>query len=170
MTAERYKKIYNWFSLHPAQRQAVVFLNRLLPAVPFVCYPLLLCLLGARWLMQGLAVRELLRAVFVPGATFLGGTLLRGALNRPRPYEQPGFVPLVHKKTKGKSFPSRHALSAAVLAVTWLYYYPAAGVGMTALALVICALRVLAGVHHGRDVLSGALLGFACGIAGMFWI
>ena len=46
------------------------------------------------------------RAVFVPAFVFLGGTLLRARLNFPRPYEQPGFTPLVPKETHGKSFPS----------------------------------------------------------------
>ena len=67
------------------------------------------------------------RTVFVPGLTFWGGTILRDKLNLPRPYEQPGFEPLRRKETKGHSFPSRHALSAAVLAMVWMYFYPKAG-------------------------------------------
>ena len=43
--------------------------------------------------------------------------------------------------------PSRHALSAAVLAAVWLYFYPAAGCVMVGIALLICCLRVLTGVH-----------------------
>ena len=109
------------------------------------------------------------RTVFVPGLTFWGGTILRDKLNLPRPYEQPGFTPLVEKETHGHSFPSRHALSAAVLAMVWLYFYPAAGVAMVVVAAAICVLRVLAGVHFPRDVLAGAALGFALGYVGM-WI
>ena len=80
----------------------------------------------------------------------------------------PGFTPLVPKETHGKSFPSRHALSAAVLAAVWCYFYPAAGACMVVVALLICALRVLAGAHFVRDVAAGALLGFALGAAGMW--
>ena len=105
----------------------------------------------------------------MPGFVFLGGTVLRAKLNFPRPYEQPGFTPLVEKETHGHSFPSRHALSAAVLAMVWLYFYPAAGVAMVVVAAAICVLRVLAGVHFPRDVLAGAALGFALGYVGM-WI
>ena len=97
-----------------------------------------------------------------------GGTLLRDRLNRPRPYEQPGFEPLVHKETRGHSFPSRHALSAAVLAMVWMYFYPAAGWVMVGITALICAGRVLTGVHHVRDVVFGAALGFALGAAGMW--
>ena len=149
---------------------------RWLPAVPFACYPVLLVLLNVRWFRLLSANRAaaldfmqlIARAVFVPAFVFLGGTLLRARLNFPRPYEQPGFTPLVPKETHGKSFPSRHALSAAVLAAVWCYFYPAAGACMVVVALLICALRVLAGAHYVRDVAAGALLGFALGAAGMY--
>ena len=94
------------------------------------------------------------RAILVPGFVFLGGTLLRKKLNFPRPYEQPGFTPLVEKETHGQSFPSRHALSAAVLAAVWLSFYPAVGGVMVAVTVAICVLRVLAGVHFPRDVIA----------------
>ena len=86
----------------------------------------------------------------------------------PASYEQPGFTPLVAKESRGHSMPSRHALSAAVLAAVWLYFYPAAGCVMVGVALLICCLRVLTGVHHVRDVVCGFALGFALGCAGMW--
>ena len=58
--------------------------------------------------------------------------------------------------------------NAAVLAAVWCYFYPAAGACMVVVALLICALRVLAGAHYVRDVAAGALLGFALGAAGMW--
>ena len=48
MTAEQYKPNYHWFNTHPAVKRLVVFLDRWLPLVPFVCYPVLLCLLNIR--------------------------------------------------------------------------------------------------------------------------
>ena len=108
------------------------------------------------------------RAVFVPGFTFWGGTILRDKLNLPRPYEQPGFEPLRRKETRGHSFPSRHALSAAVLAMVWMYFYPKVGWVMVGITVLICVGRVLTGVHHIRDVVGGAALGFALGFAGMW--
>ena len=56
----------------------------------------------------------------------------------------------------------------AVLAAVWLYFYPAAGCVMVGVALLICCLRVLTGVHHVRDVVCGFALGFALGAAGMW--
>ena len=80
----------------------------------------------------------------------------------------PGFVPLVAKETKGHSFPSRHALSASVLVMVWMYFYPKAGWMMVGITVLICVGRVLTGVHHIRDVVGGAALGFALDFAGMW--
>ena len=177
MTPERYKKLTDWLEGHPALRESIILLNRWLPLVPFVCYPVLLVLLNLRWFTMltigrgGGALdfmQVIARAILVPGITFWFGTALRARLDRPRPYEQPGFVPLVAKETKGHSFPSRHALSAAVLAMTWLRFFPAVGVAMVIITLLICALRVLVGVHSVPDVLFGAALGFGLGAVGMW--
>ena len=177
MSTAQYKHLYAWFAAHPMACRAVLLLDRWLPAVVFVAYPVLLVLLNlrlGRLLLAGegaaaLAwMQRIARAILVPGITFWLGTVLRRRLNRPRPYEQPGFVPLAVREGKGCSFPSRHALSAAVLAAVWLWFYPAAGRAMVALAVAICALRVLTGVHYVRDVAAGAALGFALGLAGMW--
>ena len=176
MTAEHYHTLYRWFDAHPAARRFVVALDRWLPLVSFVCYPVLLVILNVQWfalLRVGSAaaldfMQQIARAILVPGITFWFGTALRARLDRPRPYEQPGFVPLVAKETKGHSFPSRHALSAAVLAMTWLRFFPAVGVAMVIITLLICALRVLVGVHSVPDVLFGAALGFGLGAVGMW--
>lgn len=177
MTPEQYRKLLVWFDKHPAAKRLTILLNKWLPLVPFVCYPLLILLLNIQWfgLIGHATGRDILdfmplisRAILVPGVVFLFGTMLRAKLNFPRPYEQPGFTPLVPKETSGNSFPSRHALSASVLAAVWLYFYPAAGVVMVVIALAICILRVLAGVHSVWDVVAGAVLGFGLGAAGMW--
>ena len=176
MTPEQYRKIRDGLDARPTLRQLVLFCNHWLPAVPFVCYPVLLCLLNVG-LVQLFLTRqsaapdlmpEIARSILVPGITFWVGTALRARLDRPRPYDQPGFTPLVQKDTHGRSFPSRHALSAAVLAMVWLYFYPAVGWCMIVIALLIAVVRVLTGVHHIRDVAAGLALGFACGFVGMW--
>ena len=127
MTPERYQKILHWLNAHPAAKQLVILLN----------------LLGFRLLRGGLDQTALdfmqciARAILVPGFVFLGGTLLRKKLNFPRPYEQPGFTPLVEKETRGQSFPSRHALSAAVLAAVTLTFNAAVGGHMHAVTRAI---------------------------------
>ena len=165
---------WTWLPIRLVWQRRMGWLTLLL--VPFVCYPVLLCLLNVRlsrlFLTQKQAALDFMvliaRSVFVPGLVFWGGTLLRSRLHFPRPYEQPGFTPLVAKESRGHSMPSRHALSAAVLAAVWLYFYPAAGCVMVGVALLICCLRVLTGVHHVRDVVCGFALGFALGCAGMW--
>ena len=150
MTAEHYHALRGWFEAHPLARRCVVTLDRWLPLIPFVCYPVLLCLLNVQLfrLFSGKAggapdfMMEIARSVFVPGLTFWGGTLLRDKLNWPRPYEQPSLV--------------------------WMRFYPAVGWVMVGITALICLMRVLTGVHYPRDVLCGAALGFALGYAGMW--
>ena len=177
MTPEQYARIRDWLDARPTARLLVLHANRWLPLVPFVCYPVLLVLLNLRWFTMltigrgGGALdfmQVIARAILVPGLAFGLGTILRARLNFPRPYEQPGFVPLVSKETHGNSCPSRHALSAAVLGMVWLYFYPAVGVVMLAIAVLICLLRVLSGAHFVRDVLAGAAFGLTFGFVGMW--
>lgn len=169
MTAERSRQVSAWFAARPRCKAVVLAANRWLPRIPFACYPALLCGLG---LALAAGHRELmpaaLRAFLVPAAVFLGGTALRRALNFPRPYQQPGFVPLVQKARQGCSFPSRHALSAGVITAVWLYFCPAVGAVLAGVTAAICGLRVLTGLHFVRDVVCGAALGFALGWAGMW--
>ena len=176
MNPEQYHHLLEWLDARPTIKRWVIRLNRCLPAIPFLCYPVLLVILNARWFLLLRTgsdaaldfMQNIAKAILVPGLTFWFGTLLRQRLNRPRPYEQPGFHPLVSKETRGCSFPSRHALSAAVLAMVWLYFCRPVGILMVGITLLICVLRVVSGVHFVQDVAAGALLGFACGILGMW--
>lgn len=169
MTAERSRRVAAWFAARPRLRAGVLAANRWLPRIPFACYPALLAGLGLE-LAAGHSelAPAALRAVLVPAAVFAGGTALRRVLDRPRPYQQPGFVPLVRKDRQGCSFPSRHALSAGVIAAVWMYFSPGMGAALALTAAAIGGLRVLTGLHYVRDVVWGAGLGFALGWAGMW--
>ena len=96
MTPERYKRLTDWLEGHPALREGIILLNRWLPLVPFVCYPVLLVLLNLRWFTMltigrgGGALdfmQVIARAILVPGLAFWLGTILRARLNFPRPYQ-----------------------------------------------------------------------------------
>lgn len=167
MNPERYSRVYRWFAARPAARTVLAACTRLLPLAQAGMYLALLGLLAARTAAGEDCMQLLVRAVLVPGAVFAGGSALRAGLNRPRPYQQPGFTPLLPKETEGKSFPSRHALSGAVIAMAWLPVSPAVAGVLTVSALAICVTRVLAGVHWMRDVAAGAALGFGLGALGM---
>ncbi len=94
MTPERYKRLTDWLEGHPALREGIILLNRWLPLVPFVCYPVLLVLLNLRWFRMltigrgGGALdfmQVIARAILVPGLAFGLGTILRARLNFPPP-------------------------------------------------------------------------------------
>ena len=157
-----YQSLHNGIAERPALCRAVTCCTAVLPGVVYAAYPLLLVYL---WIAQR-GMR--LRAVAVPAVGFLAVTALRAAINAPRPYEALGIPALTPKDTQGKSFPSRHAACAAVIAVTALKAVPPLGGILCVIALLIGLSRVLAGVHFVRDVLCGLLLGGAVGWGGLY--
>ena len=91
-----------------------------------------------------------------PLIAFITVTILRKLINRKRPYEYMNITPLVSHK-KGQSFPSRHTLSAMIIALVTLDIHMTLGIIMIILASLIGICRILAGVHHISDVLAGAM-------------
>lgn len=103
-------------------------------------------------------------------ASTLGGIALNGVLklgfDRPRPSI---FVPVVH--TVSSSFPSGHAMSAAIVYSTVAYLAArlhkrlwARGLVMTAALLVVALIsfsRMYLGVHYPSDVIAGVVIGLA---------
>ncbi len=160
VTKNFYQQIHNGVSARPWLKAAVTASAKLLPGLVYLSYPLLLLYL----LIWNRAV--LLRSVLVPAAGFLIVTVLRAAINAPRPYEALGIPAVTHKDTQGKSFPSRHAACGAVIAVTALYALPPLGWALLAVSLLIALSRVLSGVHFVKDVLAGWLLGAMIGCIG----
>lgn len=163
MNPEEYQKIYTWFKQRPTAYRVLKIATAGLPLVTAASYGILLL---SMFLLPERTQAELLQAIIVPAVIFLAGSLLRRWYNAPRPYEK-GVEPLISKQTKGQSCPSRHALSAGVIAAVWLVLYPAGGVLALALALGVCVTRVLAGVHSIWDVTAGLLFGFGFGLLGM---
>ena len=109
---------------------------------------------------------RLLRAVAVPGVTFVLATALRAALDKPRPYESFPIKPLIAKDTHGKSMPSRHMTSASVIAATLWWINPLWGAVGVVLAVFVGYARIAGGVHFPRDIAAGAALGVACALVG----
>lgn len=147
---------------------AAVFLTAVVYAV-YVCTGCILLLRKSR---------KIVPYLFIPGAVFTGGSLLRYLINAPRPYEQmdmklhgsgKGDRNRGRRKTvrEGESFPSRHSLSAAVIAVIFWWLSPQAGAAMGIIAVLIAVTRVLTGKHYIKDVLAGLAWGLAGGLAGL---
>lgn len=163
MTAPQYERLSAPFR---SERRIRLLLagNRALTWGCYVLYPLMLAallLLGRRW--------DALRGLLVPGISFAALSLVRGAINRPRPYEALDIAPIIHKDTHGKSMPSRHVFSIFVIAMTGLWLLPPLGVVLLLLGAALALVRVIGGVHYPSDVAVGAAVGIACGWIG-YWL
>lgn len=162
MTAQRYAAMLARLRAHPALCRGIHLTARGSVVLVYLIYA---GMLG--WLACSRDPR-LVRAVLVPALVFAAGTLLRAAINRPRPYEVYGQPPLFPKNTRGKSMPSRHSFSAAAIAVTAFFIWPPLGVAAALLAVCIALTRVLSGVHFPGDVLAGLGFGAAAAWAGLY--
>ena len=153
MNAQQYNNLKAPLEKHPQAANFIVRANKIITYLYYVAYPVLLVFL----FVQGNAF--VWHALLFPALGFLLVTALRAAINKPRPYESLDIEPLIHKDTKGKSFPSRHAYSAMAIAVTFFLVNAAVGIPLIVLALCMAVVRVMGGVHYPSDVAAGAALG-----------
>lgn len=157
-----YRNISAWFRKKKSRTAFLILTNRILTYLFYISYPLLLI-----WIF----IRErsfFLRALLIPAITFILLSFVRKKINRPRPYEKWKIDPLIHKDTKGKSMPSRHLFSSAVIAMVFLHVCPWAGVIALILSALDGILRVIGGVHYPSDVCVGFLCG--CIAGGFLWL
>lgn len=162
MTAARYRAMLDWLKARPALCRLIRFTAQGSVVCTYILYA---GLLG--WLALDRDVR-FWQVLIVTCVVFVSGTALRAAINRPRPYETLGVPPLFPKDTVGKSMPSRHSFSAAVIAAAAWAVCPPLGIAGAVLALLIAVTRVLSGVHYPSDVLAGLAFGGLAGLAGMY--
>ena len=165
MKSEQYRSMSAYFSATKPRSTTIKALHDVLPLVMYIFYPLQLLYLG---FAAGWGSEVFLRFTLIPLGTFLLVTAVRAIINAKRPYEAFGYTPVVKKNTQGKSFPSRHTVSAFIIAMAFLYIDVKIGVIMLIVASVIGVTRVLAGVHFIRDVISGAAIGVLIGVLGFF--
>ena len=158
---EFYKKISAPFRRHPSGVKGLNLMNTLLTRVVYVVYPMFLIRLiwdrDERWIA----------CAAVPAVFFVLLSVVRNYINRPRPYETWNLLPLIHKDTRGKSMPSRHVFSAAVIAMAFLSVSLPVGIFFLIWSFLLALIRVLGGVHYPSDVLAGLLLG---GLAGLLLV
>ena len=160
MTAERYEKLATPVKQHPKLQSTVIWINRSITWLFYITYPI-----AVGWMLYtGDYFKE--RAIYIPAAAFVLLSVIRYLINRPRPYETLAIKPLVNKRTKGKSFPSRHVFSAFMIAATISFVYPWGWILYIPATLMAC-LRVILGVHYPSDVIAGA--GFAL-LSSMFFL
>lgn len=162
MNASWYIKKYKWLKARPTLSKAIITLCHILSDAIYLAYIVSVGLLFIKhdariWAFIG-----------VPAIGFLTETLLRAKLNWPRPYEVLPVPALEPKDTKGKSFPSRHAFSAAILSIAFYTLHPILGACLLLFTTLIGLCRVLMGVHWIRDVVVGILFGWLFGGIGFF--
>lgn len=84
-------------------------------------------------------------------------TLLRHFFAKKRPYQKSCDTP--PRKGENDSFPSRHAFSAFLIAMTAFSVKTLFGYALLPLAVALSAIRVFRGIHYPVDVVAGGALG-----------
>jgi undecaprenyl-diphosphatase len=92
---------------------------------------------------------------------------IKAATGRPRPVETIPQADKLIGVTVGQSMPSGHAATSFAGAVVLACLLPRAAPFVFVLAAAIAFSRVYVGVHYPSDVLAGAALGAAVGLAGI---
>lgn len=161
-----YKKIANPFRKSQKRIQALKWISRILTGLVYVSYGIILLWEFCHGYQTGGktgAVREVLPYILVPGISFCLVSIVRDRINRKRPYEQWPIEPIIVKKTKGHSMPSRHVFSTAVIAMCALNLNVVFGILLLITAAAIAVIRVIGGIHYPEDVLAGYGIGVAAG-------
>ncbi len=165
MNEERYAKISNWFRDNEKRMKILNILYKGLPTVTMVEYVVLVIF----EIFQGKGkMEEIIRVIIVPLITFGICTTARKVVNEKRPYEAMNITPLIKKDKKGQSFPSRHVLSATIIAMASMYVNVRLGIIMMLISVAIAVIRPVAGVHYIRDVIGGLIIGIVCGVMGFY--
>ena len=171
MGEKQYNRLLTFLRKTPRREKLSAAVVRILPPVFFAVYGIELLLLAASTVQNHFSLSpclNLVGAVLSPALCLFSSSALRTLINRERPYELLPITPLIHKDTRGRSFPSNHTASAFVLAITALSLSPALFAVMLILAFLTGLSRLAAGLHWPEDVLAGALLGCFFGVLAMF--
>lgn len=154
MNKINYEALVNYFSRSKARMVLLFIMCK-------VC-PILIGLIYLWMAVMVLFVNPYLLMYFltVPLGTLIIVSLMRHTINKKRPYEALKYQPLMKKYPKsGQSFPSRHAASAFVIAVSCMYFDLGLGLIVLLLAILATAARVCAGLHYIIDVIAGMIMG-----------
>ena len=105
---------------------------------------------------------------------YLTKEILKGMVERERPYMSAGTPPLEDKDEWNESFPSGHTTmafaSASFLSYAFSKYYPDSKwkvpvtVASLSAATAVAVMRVMSGCHYMSDVAAGALIGTLWGL------
>lgn len=164
VTKESYERMTRSLRNHPRKVQALRTLNKVLTVFVYCAYPTLLLVLALQ------KDERIWRVLIIPAISFILVSLFRKYFNQPRPYEVLNIKPLIHKETKGKSFPSRHVFSIFVIAMAFYYISYPMGLILLLMGVLLAIIRVIGGVHFPRDVIVGAIIGIVSWGVGVYLI
>lgn len=99
--------------------------------------------------------------------------LLKTVINRPRPWAEFEEIKLFYEQFEVRlptdsSFPSGHTAACFCVAVACVCAFRMKGTPALVVAFLVALSRLYLCVHYPTDVLAGALIGSACGVAGYF--
>lgn len=112
-------------------------------------------------------VLSLIKVVLICFIPFVIVTAVRRMIDAPRPYELYGFYENKPKGKNGKSFPSRHVYSAAVISTLLLFECLPLGISAAVLSVMLAVFRVLLGIHFVRDTVCGGVIGIGAALVGV---
>lgn len=141
-----------------ARGRELNLLNQLITRLMYAVYPLFLTYL---YLENSKAV---LPYILIPGISFVLLSLVRKALNKPRPYEAWDISPLLDKDSSGESLPSRHVFSATIISMCVLTVNVWLGLVLLLVSAILAFCRVVGGVHYPKDVVAGYGIGLILGL------
>ena len=163
-----YATLYNqhaaFFKANKKRETALLVCNALLTYLFLFAY-------AGLWifalLKDGLLVTDYAKFFFIPATSLLTVSVLRLAIDRPRPYSEQGarIDPILKgKREQGNSFPSRHIASATAISFTFLPYLPVIGGILLGCTLLLAYTRFAVGVHYPSDLAAGI------GVGGFFGV
>jgi undecaprenyl-diphosphatase len=126
-----------------------------------------IAMLGVIALLRRQAIGPLIGALGATGLTdLIGARLLKPGFHRMRPFDAlPGTVHQAFPASHLGSMPSLHAANAFAMAAVLSWAAPRLSPLLYGFASLVALSRVVGGVHWPSDVVAGALLGSAVGLA-----
>lgn len=106
---------------------------------------------------------EVIKFLAVPFFTLIFNTTVRKVLNKPRPFLNDGVEKLVEHKESG-SFPSNHACSSMIIALSYILVYPPMVLPLAIMAIFTGLSRVMTGVHYPFDIVAGWFVSLLSGL------
>ena len=161
MNISTYKKYMNFWERHGKLFIIAKMLHHIAVAAVYIAFPSFLLYTA---LQQD---TFFITAFSVCLISFIILSLYRKKHNAKRPSEVYNIPSAIERNKKGKSFPSRHSFSAAVISVCLFHISVPLGLVFLLLTLIIATLRAVLGLHFVKDVAVGTLIGVLCGVVAL---